>query len=228
MVHGRNAVREALRHGKARRLYLREGEEALSEEAAARGVPCVVLPRSLFRRRFPQAAQGVAAEVDRPTERPLAELLEDAVGVLLALDHLMDPQNLGAILRTCAAFGVRGVILPERRQAPVTEAVIRASAGYAFGVALYPVANLQYALRRLQEQWPIAILDAHEGTPLSEAKIPENVILVAGSEGEGVRPVIRKLADLRLRIPLEGGVDSLNVSVATAIALYEWRRQRGG
>jgi 23S rRNA (guanosine2251-2'-O)-methyltransferase len=146
--------------------------------------------------------------------------------LVVVLDHLEDPHNLGAILRSADQFGVELVIAPSRRSAPTTQAVAAASAGASTYVPLLRHANLAQAIDRLKESgyW-IYGADAG-GEPAPEVDFRRRVALVVGSEGRGMSRLVRDRCDQLVSIPTEGHVDSLNVSVATGILLFEVRRQQ--
>jgi len=144
----------------------------------------------------------------------------------LVLDQVQDPNNLGAILRTAAACGVAGVVLPERRAAAVTPAVIKTSAGQALRVPVCQVVNVARALEQLKEAgfWVVGAATRAGQAPW-DVKLPEKVAVVMGSEGAGMRRLVEEACDLKVSLPLAPGVESLNVSVAAAMLVYEVMRQ---
>jgi 23S rRNA (guanosine2251-2'-O)-methyltransferase len=147
--------------------------------------------------------------------------------LLLALDGVEDPQNLGALLRVADGAGVDGVILTERRSAPLSPVAIKASAGAAEHIRIARVVNLVRALEELKKQniWVIG-LDEHGASDYDQFDLTGNCVLVLGREGEGLHELVRHTCDHMLRIPMAGGVSSLNVSTAGAVVLYEAFRQR--
>jgi 23S rRNA (guanosine2251-2'-O)-methyltransferase len=235
-------VHEALRAGRRalHRLVLRRGAGPPREElrdlarlAEQAGVRVEELAAADFDRLVPHELphQGVALEAGPVPELSLAELVP-APGEgawLVALDGVEDPQNLGAILRVADAAGVRGAMLPERRAAPLSAAVARASAGALEHLPVARVGNLARALHLLKEQgfWihgaaPDAPLDLYE-TP--DRLFDRRLVLVVGAEGRGLRPGVRAAVDTLYRIPMQGRVASLNVATATAVVLFEWARR---
>ena len=148
-------------------------------------------------------------------------------GLIVLLDGITDPQNLGSLLRTAQCFGANGVVIPRDRAAPVTPTVIKASAGAALHLPVARVVNLANALDRLKKEgyW-IYAAEARSGTALDGVDFEGSVGLVMGSEGEGLRPLVRKKCDFFVSIPLEGTFDSLNVSVAAGILLHHVTRRR--
>jgi len=148
-------------------------------------------------------------------------------GLVVLLDGITDPQNLGSLLRTAQCFGANGVVIPQDRAAPVTPSAIKASAGAALHLPVARVVNLANTLDRLKKEgyW-IYAAEARSGTVLDTVDFEGPVGLVMGSEGEGIRPLVRKKCDFFVSIPLSGTFDSLNVSVAAGILLYDIMRKR--
>lgn len=174
--------------------------------------------------------QGVVAIVRSKGVLELEDLLEtstDGPRLFLALDGVEDPQNLGALLRTADGAGADGVIITERRSAPLSPVAIKASAGAAEHVPIARVVNLSRALEQLKEHnlWCVG-LDERGAMSYDEFDLTSNCVLVLGREGAGLHDLVRRHCDHLLRIPMAGGVASLNVSVAGAVVLYEAARQR--
>jgi len=148
-------------------------------------------------------------------------------GLIVVLDGITDPQNLGSLLRTAQCFGANGVVIPRDRAAPVTPSVIKASAGAVLHLPVARVVNLANALDLLkQEGYWIYAAQAHSGTDLDRVDFKGSVGLVMGSEGAGLRPLVMKKCDFLVSIPLEGSFDSLNVAVAAGILLRHIARRR--
>lgn len=172
--------------------------------------------------------QGVVAIVRAKTMLGLEDLLDGSgPRLLLALDGVEDPQNLGALLRSADGAGASGVILTERRSAPLSPAAIKASAGAAEHVPIARVVNLSRALEQLKEHdlWCVG-LDERGTMSYDEFDFTSNCVLVLGREGAGLHDLVRRHCDHLLRIPMAGKVASLNVSAAGAVVLYEAARQR--
>jgi 23S rRNA (guanosine2251-2'-O)-methyltransferase len=241
LLYGLHAVEEALKAGRRRFdhvLVARERRDDRLERlvAACReaGVRVRTEPREQLTQTAKTAAhQGVVALV-RPQEfLALEDLFEpdtskpDAARLLLALDGVEDPQNLGALLRVADGAGVDGVLLTERRAAPLSAVAIKASAGAAEHLRIARVVNLVRALEELKEQnlWVIG-LDERGETDYDRFDLTGNCVLVLGREGAGLHDLVRRTCDHLLRIPMAGGVSSLNVSAAGAVVLYEAARQR--
>jgi 23S rRNA (guanosine2251-2'-O)-methyltransferase len=232
-IVGRNPVYEVLKAGRRHLFSLRINQGAAEKGRLAEVINlCAV--RKIRIERVPRAQldslgpnhQGVALEVSAYPYQGLPDLFERAAlrredPLFLILDTLQDPQNLGTLLRTAEIVGVHGVILPLRRAATITPAVVGASSG-ASEHLLIAQYNLAQAIAQLKEQgiWVIGL----EGSP--QAQLPPQVnlagplALVVGSEGQGMRSLVRKSCDLLLRLPMRGQVDSLNAAVAGSVALY--------
>jgi 23S rRNA (guanosine2251-2'-O)-methyltransferase len=178
------------------------------------------------------AHQGVAARASVYSGYDFASVLEAAgrpeSGLLLALDQIVDPHNLGAVLRTALCAGVEAVLVPKDRSAPPTPAVSRISAGALEHIRLVQVTNLVRALERIKAmgRW-VAGLDRSACEHIFSADLTRPMALVVGGEGRGMRPLVRRTCDLLVSIPQTGPLDSLNASVAAGIALFEIARQRG-
>lgn len=231
-VYGVNPVLEALRahpqevlrvlveRGRAERVVQAAREAGVRIEEAAHG--------ELERRSSSGVHQGVGAELSEFRYAELLDLLGPEKPFLLVLDGVTDPQNLGALVRSAHALGAHGVVVPKDRAAGVTPAAFKAAAGALEHVRVARVTNLARALEDLKERgvWTVAL--AVDGDrELREVDLTTPVALVLGSEGKGVRPLVRKTCDHVARIPMAGRVGSLNVAAAGAIALYEVARQRG-
>ncbi len=237
-IGGFHAVASALECGRPiRRLWLAEGRrngraEELTARAEAADVPVDTAPMGRLDDWLPGVRhQGCVAEVEPPREYRESELpgLLHAVDDpwVLALDQVQDPHNLGACLRSAAAAGVTAVIAPRKRAAGLTASARKVAAGAAERVPFVPVTNLSRALKRLQDDgfWVVG-LDGTADTPLYDADLPSPLVWVAGGEAKGIRELTAKHCDLLVAIPMAAGMESLNVSVATGIALFETVRQR--
>ena len=166
--------------------------------------------------------QGVAARVRAFEYVPTEDVLAAGHPLLVALDGIMDPRNLGAIVRSAEVLGAGGILLPRDRSAPVTPAVVRAASGASLHLPIARVVNLVRALARAKElgYWVIG-LDPLGPSGFQELPDLERAILVVGGEGKGTRPLVLGACDFRVRIPVRGRVTSLNASVAAAIGMYE-------
>jgi len=236
LLYGRQPVRELLRAGRRRVVSLLIGEMVRATDdldeivrlARAGGADIHDAGRQDFDGLVgPVNHQGVVAEVGPYPYVGLGELVAAleplGEGIVLVLDHLEDPQNVGSLLRTADAVGACGAIIPAHRASPITPAVVRASAGAVEHMRVTMVPNLVQAMIRLRDAgvWFVGL----EGVP--EAKLPAEldlggrIGLVVGSEGEGLRRLTRETCDFLMRLPMRGAVGSLNAGVAGAVAMYE-------
>jgi len=211
--------------------------KALVAQARQKGIEVQEANRARLKQMSGEVRhQGIVAEVRRSTqldEAGLRTLVETRLAsgerplLLLVLDGIQDPHNLGACLRTADAAGVGLVILPKDRSAGLTPAARRAAAGAAETLPIVIVTNLARVMKRLKERglWLAGTTDQADQS-LYDMDLNGPLVLVVGSEGKGMRRLTEELCDYRMRIPMSGTVDSLNVSVATAVCLFEIVRQR--
>jgi 23S rRNA (guanosine2251-2'-O)-methyltransferase len=226
ILYGRNAVREALR---GRRRVLRAWATArVADEGWLEGTTVELAdPDELRALCGSDAHQGVCAEAAPYPYAEAGDLLGAPDPLILALDQVTDPQNLGAICRTAEAAGVTGVVVPRHRAAEVTPAVCRASAGAVEHLALARVRNLADFLGEAKAAgcWCYGA-DAEGGVPYDRPDYAGGVVLVLGSEGRGLRPRVAAACDERVTIPRRGRVGSLNVGAAAAVLVYEILQRR--
>jgi 23S rRNA (guanosine2251-2'-O)-methyltransferase len=225
LVYGRRAVREALR-GRREVFELLATERAAREpwERKAKIVPERVLTELVGTRDH----QGVVARVEPFRYADAYELASAGEPLLVCLDQVTDPRNLGAVCRSAEGAGATGVVLPAHWSARVTPVVARASAGAVEHLPVAVVPNLARFLNEVKSPRLWAWAADAEGTPMGEVDLSGGLALVFGAEGKGLRPLVRRTCDGVVSIPLAGEVESLNVSVAAAVLLYEARRQRSG
>jgi 23S rRNA (guanosine2251-2'-O)-methyltransferase len=218
-VYGRNAVREALRgRRRVHRVWATAGA-AREDWPGAR--PVVVDAAEVEARCGSDAHQGVCAEVDPYPYADAAELLAAPEPLLVALDEITDPQNLGAVCRTAECAGATGVVVPERRSAEVTAAVCKASAGAVEHLQVARVRNLADFLADAKAAgcWCYGAA-AGARTPYTGVDWAGPVVLVLGAEGRGLRPRVAAACDDLVALPLHGRIESLNVSATAAVLLY--------
>ena len=217
IVYGRNAVREAIRGPReVSAVWATKG--AAREFAGARAASA----DEIAQRCGSEGHQGVCAEVSAYRYAEGAELLRAEAPVLVALDEITDPQNLGAVCRTAECTGATGVILPERRSAEVTAAVCKASAGAVEHLAIARVRNLADFLADAKGAgcWTYGAA-AGARTGYRDVDWRGGVVLVLGAEGRGLRPRVAAACDDLVSLPLRGRIDSLNVSATAAVLLYQ-------
>jgi 23S rRNA (guanosine2251-2'-O)-methyltransferase len=222
VIYGRNAVREALR---GRRTVSRvwASKNAAREEWLATGAIRVAIATAeeIERRCASAEHQGVCAEVSAFVYADPATLIGGDPGVVLALDQIQDPRNLGAICRTAECAGVRGVVIPERRSAEITAAVCKASAGAVEHLPVARVRNLADFLSdaKAAGMWCYGA-DASSALMYDAVDYGGASVLVLGSEGKGLRPRVAAACDALIAVPLRGMIESLNVGAATAVLAY--------
>jgi 23S rRNA (guanosine2251-2'-O)-methyltransferase len=229
LIHGRNAVLEAARAGRVIKVYVAAGlghDPRLEELSRLARVE--VIPPAKLDAMAPGVNQGVAAELKPRREWTLRELLARNPSLLVALDSIMDPQNLGAILRTAEVAGADGALVPERRSAPLSAAAVKASSGASELLAIARVSGLPSAIAEVKRAgiWCVA-LDPRGEMAAWDFDYTQPVCVVVGSEGSGVQRLVKERCDARVRLPVAGHVASLNASAAAAALLYEVMRQRG-
>ena len=235
IAFGVNASSMALRHRRVRSLsYLAETRNkrvlALVEEARAAGLHVEPVDNERLEELTGSAVhQGVLVRLRKDAGLHMDTALEQATGpsLVLLLDGITDPQNVGAILRTSVAAGVRAIVLPKRRGATLTPGVHRASVGLSFAAPVVEPTNLSRAIDALREAgfWVVA---AHSGEQTQTATTfdwPERTALVLGSESDGVSRLLQDRADFKVELPMDSQVESLNVGVAAGVLMYLWRRQ---
>jgi len=241
LLVGRNPVAEALRAViPANALYVAvgiEADERVTEAiriAADRGLPILEVSKAEIDRRTGGILhQGIALQVPAFSYDELPDVLElvaqaSTAPLLVALDGVTDPRNLGAIIRSAVAFGAQGLIVPTRRSAGVTATAWRTSAGMAARIPIAQVTNLVRALKDCQQAgMQVVGLDADGETTLDDLPAAaDGLVVVVGSEGRGLSRLVGETCDVRLSIPMTGQAESLNASVAAAVTLAEVARQR--
>ncbi len=237
LIYGVNPVREAMRAGRVKSLRVSSSAggarvDELRRMAAAQGIRVFEAQSADLDRATGRGVhQGVAADIAASQSYTPSDLVRasKAAPLLVVLDGIEDPHNLGAILRTADAAGADGVIRQTRRSAPLEGATAKASAGAVAWVKIADVVNVSRALEELKEAgvWTIGLdAGATQSYDAIDFTLPSAVVL--GAEGQGLRRLVREHCDQLVAIPMFGNVESLNVSVAAAIVLFEAVRQRRG
>ena len=232
---GRHPVLAALanpaRKGMGRLLATADrAAEIERERLAPHGHKVEVVDGPALARMLPAGAvhQGLAFKVQPLEGVALDDIADPASGVIVMLDQLTDPQNVGAIFRSALAFGARGIVVQDRHSPALAGALAKAAAGATERLPCARVTNLSRALERLADLgWRAVGLDGAADVTLEQALDGRPTVLVMGSEGEGIRRLVAEHCDVLARIPMPGGFESLNVSNAAAVALYEAGRAQG-
>jgi 23S rRNA (guanosine2251-2'-O)-methyltransferase len=233
IIYGRNPVYETLRARRRDvfRLQVAEGVQdrgrltEILDLAVQRKIPVERAPRQRLD-KFSDSHQGVALEVSGYPYMGLDDILDKARQrseslFVLILDTLQNPQNLGTLIRTAESVGVHGVLIPTHRAAEITPAVVSASAG-ATEHMLVAQANLAQAIEELKaaDAWVVGMDESPESKDPSEVRLDGALVVVVGSEGEGIRPLVKSKCDFLVRLPMEGQIESLNAAVAGSVVLY--------
>ena len=240
VIAGRNAVIELLKSGRCiDKLYVKKGElegsaKLIVSEAAARGIPVIETERSgLDRLSGGSLHQGVVAVAAAKEYVGIDDILQIAkkrneVPFVVILDGIEDPYNLGAIIRTAECAGVHGVIIPKRRSAVLSSTVEKASAGALEYMAVAKVSNLTFAVDELKKAGLWIYAAEADGQEIHKTDMRGPAAFVFGSEGGGISPLLRSKCDFVVSVDLKGKINSLNVSAAAAVVLFEARLQRDG
>ncbi len=235
-LYGRNPVKERLSQKKViHTLYLQKGSDTSNFEKLAKeqNVPVVMLDKGQVKALVGGEAnhQGVIAHIPNYTFSSLITVIEDVKdkehSCIIVADGLEDPHNLGAILRIADGAGVDAVIFGKHRSVSLTPTVAKVSAGAIESVKIIEVVNISQTLKTLKDAgyW-IYGTEVNNAIDYTKASLKGKVVIVVGSEGQGMSPLVKKHCDVLLSIPMHGVVDSLNVSVACGILVYEVLRQR--
>lgn len=233
-VWGRHPVLAALanpaRRGMGRLLATADRAAELERDGLTHGHRIEIVEAQAIDRMLPPGAvhQGLAFKVQPLEGVALEDIADPASGVIVMLDQLTDPRNVGAIFRSALAFGAKGIVVQDRHSPALAGALAKASAGATERLPCARVTNLSRALEKLADLgWRAVGLDGAAELTLEQALDDRPTVLVMGSEGDGVRRLVAEHCDVMARIPMPGGFESLNVSNAAAVALYEARRKQG-
>lgn len=234
-VYGKNVVRQLLeQHKKIYEIIMLDTlkEKNLHADIMAQKIPVKVVGRKKMDALLKcDNHQGIAAKIDDYKTYEIEDILQaiprDKTPLLVMLDGLEDPHNLGAILRTCDCIGVDGVIIAKHRSVSLTPTVAKVSTGAIDTIKVAMVSNLSQTLQNLKKQgfW-VAGADAKDAMDYRLGQYDVPLVLVIGSEGFGISPLVRKHCDYAISLPMEGSVTSLNASVACAILLYQIHAKR--
>ena len=239
-IFGLNPVFEALKARKRRcyKLVVEQGKSqirlnSLIELARENKVPIETIPKTDFKKKYRshnhQGVVGIFAiiqglELDELVQRAFQK---SRLPVLVVLDSIQDPQNLGAIIRSAETLGIQGMILPKNRTSTLNETVAKCSSGAIEHLPIAWVTNLTRGIEHLKEKgfWIAGVVPEGD-TPCHQYKFDTPVVLVLGGEEKGIRPLLKKSCDVTLNIPMQGAIGSLNASAAAAILFYEALRQK--
>ena len=236
IVYGKNAVKELLKSGKTiDKICAQKGDkmaEALAMQAKEFGAKAVFCSReNLDGLAMTKKHQGVLAYTTDFSYSALSEILEgkkEGERLVLILDGVEDPHNLGSIIRSAECMGAAGIVIGKHRAVSVNETVIKTACGAEEYVKIARVTNINDAIRSLKDLFFKVYAMDMSGKDAAASDLKGDVALILGSEGSGVSALTKKLSDGAIRIPMQGKIDSMNVSVAAGIGMYEYVRQNGG
>jgi len=233
LIKGKHSVVEALQHGiKVFHIYVsqtanRKELQEIKALAAQNRVPVSQIPKEDFIKKHKcDGHQSVIASIQNIPLTDISDVIDTKPPVIVVLDHIEDPFNLGAIMRSCEGLGVSTVIFPKDRNASLNAGVIKASSGAAYLLNLVQVANIAQTVKKLDSvgYW-IYALDSKKGTDLEKLDPAFPAVIVIGNEHKGVSPLLSKLSHDHINLNMKGQIDSLNVSVATGITLYHFMKK---
>ncbi len=227
LICGKNVLKET-EIAKIHKVYIKENFKDLNilNYLKDNKIKYEIVPEFRLNKMTKEHHQGVVIDVDDYKYYTLDNVLNE--DFLVCLDHLEDPHNLGAIIRTCECAGIKGIIIPEDRSVRVTDAVMRVSAGAINNVKIVLVKNINNALKKLQQNLFFVYAADMDGTFYHQVDYASKKVLVIGAEGNGVSRIIRETSDEIISIPMYGKINSLNASVSAAILIYGILRSNNG
>lgn len=219
LVCGKNVLKETPVE-KIHKVYLKEGfkDQEILRYLKENKIKYEFAPEFRLNKMVKEHHQGVVIDIDDYSYYKLEDVLDE--NFLVCLDHLEDPHNLGAIIRTCECAGIKGIILPKDRSVRVNETVMKISAGAINNVKIVEVSNISDALKKLKKNMFFVYTADMDGTDYRTVDYADKKVLVIGAEGSGVSSIVRKVSDEIISIPMYGKINSLNASVSAAILIY--------
>lgn len=226
-ICGRNVLKETPIN-KIRKVYLKENfkEQEIINYLKDNKIKYEIVPEFRLNKMTKERHQGVVIEVLEYVYYSLNDCLEEEF--IVCLDHLEDPHNLGAIIRTCECAGIKSIIIPKERSVQVTDTVMRTSAGAINNVKIILVNNLNEALKKLKKNLFFVYAADMDGINYTDVDYATKKVLVIGSEGNGVSRIVRETSDEIVSIPMKGKINSLNASVSAGILIYGMIRGNNG
>ncbi len=229
LVYGRNVATELLKQSKKiKKIFLQDNFNDEKINSLLEKVK--IQPKIMSKKQMDNLAggvhQGIILDIEDYQYKDLEDMLSKNPNFIVILDHLEDPHNFGAIIRTCEAAGVNMIIIPKDRQALVNATVMKTSAGALLNVNIVKVTNLANTIKRLKKEGFWIVGTDMEGTKYDEIDYAEKTAIIIGNEGSGMSQIVAKACDFIATIPLYGHVNSLNASVSAGIVIYEVVRHR--
>ena len=228
-IYGKNVVKDYLLNGEPiKKIYITPNfkEKEILDLIKKRNCQVVSIKKEQMDRMVDGLHQGIVAEVKEFQYTDLQAMIKEN-GFLVILDHLEDPHNFGAIIRTCEAAGVDGMIIPKDRSVCVNPTVMKVSTGAITNVKIARVTNIQHTIEELKKRGYWIIGTDMKGTSYKKIDYTGSIAIVIGNEGYGMRPLVSKSCDFIATIPMKGQTNSLNASVATGIVVFEASVERG-
>ena len=228
LVYGKNSCKEVLDSGiKIKKIFLSDNYNEKEIIDLIRKLE--ISPKTYSKRELDALAdvnhQGIIMDIEDYKYCDLEEIIKEN-GFLVMLDHIEDTHNFGAIIRTCEAAGVDGIIIPKDRSVSVNSTVIKTSSGAVFGTKICMVTNLNQTIEELKKKGYWMVAADMDGKNYTKVDYKDNICLIIGNEGNGISNLVKKSSDFVVSIPILGEINSLNASVATGILIYEVVRQR--
>ena len=228
-IYGKNVAHEYLNSNKKiDRVFLSNNfnDNEIISKIRRKNIRCKTLSKFDMDKKVNGLHQGIILEVEDYKYSSLEELLSIENGFLVMLDHIEDPHNFGAIIRSCEAAGVDGIIIPEDRNVQVTGTVLKTSVGTAEKMKIARVVNLNNTIGKLKDNGYWIYGTDMEGTDYTTLDYKGKICIICGNEGKGISKLVKDNCDFIATIPMKGDVNSLNASVATAIIIFEAMKQR--
>lgn len=228
-IYGKNVAHEYLNSNKKiDRVFLSSNfnDNEIISKIRRKNIRCKTLSKFDMDKKVNGLHQGIILEVEDYKYSSLEELLSIENGFLVMLDHIEDPHNFGAIIRSCEAAGVDGIIIPEDRNVQVTGTVLKTSVGTAEKMKIARVVNLNNTIKKLKDNGYWIYGTDMEGTDYTTLDYKGKICIICGNEGKGISKLVKDNCDFIATIPMKGDVNSLNASVATAIIIFEAMKQR--
>lgn len=232
LIYGTNPIKEALRAERKiyELFYTEETHTAIRKEAQKKNIKLTVLKKEAMAKKFGDTHQNIAANVADYRFLNLTDALQkEGTKLYVMLDGITDPHNFGAVIRNVEAFGASGIIFPKHRSAHINPTVVKVSSGAIEYVDLIQVTNLNQAIKTLKEAnvWVVGT-DLESRDTLEDIHVDLDLCVVFGSEGSGMSRLVKQNCDYLVKIPMQGNVNSLNISVSTGVVLHDISKRRRG
>ena len=231
LVYGKNVAKELLKKDtKIKKIYLQDSfdDENIKMLIENKKIDTTILPKVKIDDLIEGKHQGIILDIEDYQYKNIDEVLTKDNAFVIVLDHIEDPHNFGAIIRTSEAAGVDAIIIPNSRQIEVNSTVMKTSAGALANIDIIRVSNIVNTIEKLKKEgfWVVGTTLSNDSVDYKEIDYSGKIALVIGNEGKGMAPLVEQSCDFKAHIPMYGKINSLNASVATAIMIYEVIRNR--